>query len=157
MSDEGHKRHEGPRHDGEAKTSPYPISRLAPTHDLVDVAREIQQADAMLGTVAENKLKLIADQIRGLQAKARALLEETQKSSELHRVRCNFKKRPGATYHLYARTDGTRFFSMLSPQEWGSKAPHEHLGSYRLGADMSFTDVNDLDDGPPPIELDVDR
>jgi hypothetical protein len=114
------------------------MSRLSPPHDLVDVAREIQQANAILGAVTSAKLEVLARQIRALQEQARAVLEAAQRDGELHRAACSFKKRPGHVYHLYRREDGARYLSMLSPEEWG-RAPHAYEGSYRLEADMSWT------------------
>ncbi|AKT37049.1 DUF2452 domain-containing protein [Chondromyces crocatus] len=121
------------------RASPYPISRLAPPHGLIDMAREIQQADAMLGAVTGAKLEVLARQIRLLQEQARTLLESAQRDGDLHRVACSFKKRPGQVYYLYQRAEGSRYFSMLSPEDWGPNRPHEFVGAYRLEADMSWT------------------
>ncbi|XYH98016.1 DUF2452 domain-containing protein [Sorangium sp. So ce1128] len=143
MSDDGYTKHGGGRHEGPASTSPYPLSRLSAPHELVDVAREIQQADALLGAVTGGKLAQIARQIRSLQEQARQVLEAAQRDSELHRAACNFKKRPGHVYHLYRRGDGVRYLSMLSPEEWGGAPPHAFEGSYRLELDMSWTPADE--------------
>jgi hypothetical protein len=95
----------------------------------VDTAREIERADATLGVRLGGQLEVIADEIRAL-----------------HRARCSFQRRPGATYHLYRDRAGALAWSMLSPAEWGSAAPHDFEGSYRLELDMSWT----LLDEPPP-------
>ncbi len=145
MSDDGMKRDGGARFEGPAKASPYPISRLAPVHDLVDVAREIQQADQMLGTVTGGKLQLLARQIRALQEQARELLDRAQRDAELHRAVCHFKRRPGHVYHFYRRPEGPLYVSMLSPDDWHGHPPHAFEGSYRLEPDMSWT---------PSIEID---
>ncbi|AGP42233.1 MULTISPECIES: DUF2452 domain-containing protein [Sorangium] len=145
MSDDGFTKHGGGRHEGPARTSPYPLSRLSAPHELVDVAREIQQADALLGAVTGGKLAQIARQIRSLQEQARQVLEAAQRDSELHRAACNFKKRPGHVYHLYRRGDGVRYLSMLSPEEWGGAPPHAFEGSYRLELDMSWTPADEAD------------
>jgi hypothetical protein len=116
------------------------MSRLSAPHDLVDTAREIQKADALLSAVTGEKLRLVAEQIRALQSQARELLEEARRSAELHRAECRFQKRVGRVYHLYR--DGERlYFSMLSPGDWGGRAPHAYEGSYRLEADMGWTPV----------------
>jgi Protein of unknown function (DUF2452) len=145
MSDDGYTKHSGSRHEGPARTSPYPLSRLSAPHDLIDVAREIQQADALLGAVTGGKLEIIARQIRALQEHARDLLEAAKRDGELHRAACNFKKRPGQVYHLYRRDDGARYLSMLSPEEWGGSPPHAFEGSYRLEVDMSWTPAEEID------------
>lgn len=137
--DDALARHGGPRHPGPAHSSPYPVSRLAPVHDLVDTARQIAEADQIIGTVVHGKLSVIAEQIRSLQEQARRIMAEAQQHAALHRARCSFQKRVGHTYHLYERPDGSSYFSMLGPADWGGRPPHAFAGSYRLEADMSWT------------------
>ncbi|GAB4208471.1 MAG: hypothetical protein OHK0013_26970 [Sandaracinaceae bacterium] len=133
----------GDKHVGEQRTSPYPMSRLAPVHDLVDVARQIAEADRMIGAVASAELTQIADQIRALQDRARAILAEARESLEIHQARCSFQKRPGHVYHLYARAHGERFLSMIGPDEWGDgDGARTFVGSYRLELDQSWTRVD---------------
>jgi Protein of unknown function (DUF2452) len=134
-------RHGGPRHPGPAHSSPYPVSRLAPAHDLVDTARQIAEADQILGTVVHGKLSVIAEQIRALQEQARRLMIEAQQHAVLHRAQCSFQKRVGHVYHLYERPDGTSYFSMLGLADWRRGPPHAFVGSYLLEADMSWTPV----------------
>ncbi|MEZ4302000.1 MAG: DUF2452 domain-containing protein [Polyangiaceae bacterium] len=151
MSEEGFKRAEGGTHEGPRQASPYPISRLAPVHDLVDMAREIQEADRMLGTVAGNKLQLLAKQMRALQEEARAVLEAAHRDAELHRATCRFQRRAGHVYHFYRRPEGGLYLSMLSPDDWRGAPPHAFVGSYRLEADMSWTKAEDV------AEVDAER
>jgi hypothetical protein len=143
QDDDGKKAAPQPR--SATSTSPYPLSRLSAPHDLVDVAREIQAADATLGSVTVAKLRVIADEIRALQARAALILDEAKQSSELHRATFQFKRRPGHVYHLYRkRTDASLYWSMLSPEEWGTP-PDEFQGSFRLEADMTWTAVEDVE------------
>lgn len=140
----------GAKHQGDARTSPYPVSRLAPVHDLVDVARQISEADLMLGVVASAELTQIAEQIKSLQERARTILDEAKASLDLHRARCSFQKRPGHVYHLYGRETGERWLSMIGPSEWAdsvTSSPSERvfLGSYRLELDQSWTRVDTAD------------
>ncbi len=139
-------RHTGRNHSGPARTSPYPTSRLAPAHDLVDTARQIAEADHMIGAVVHGKLEVIAQQIRALQAQARQILEQAQHDGALHRAECRFQKRAGHTYHLYERDDGDSYLSMIAPEQWRGGPPHRFLGSFRLQADMSWVAA----DAPAP-------
>lgn len=132
----------GAKHEGEQRTAPYPMSRLAPVHDLVDVARQIAEADVMLGAVASAELSQIADQIRALQERARAVLAEASESLAIHRARAQFQKRPGHVYHLYERADGELWLSMIGPSEWNDGVERRFHGSYRLELDQSFTRVD---------------
>lgn len=138
------KKHEGGFHQGPDRTAPYPVSRMAPATELVDLAKEIAAADTMLSSVATGKLKILAEQMRALQAQAQQVLESTQRNQRLHRAHCNFKRQPGKIYHLYRKEDGNEYFSMLSPDEWRGQAPHPYAGSYRLEADQSWTDLAEL-------------
>jgi hypothetical protein len=135
------KKHDGEKHEGPSSLAPYPTSRLAPPHDLVDVARRIAEADAMISATANAKLRIIADQIQALQEQARGILEDTKRDLDLHRARCAFVRKPGSVYHLYRRPDGELWFSMIAPAEWGAAPPHEFAGSYRLELDQSWTPV----------------
>lgn len=123
--------------------SPYPVSRLAPSFELVDLAREIARADDLLSMQTGGKLKLLADQIRGLQQEALAILEKTRRDQQLHRALCNFAKKPGQIYHLYAKEDQSLIFSLLSPADWKGRQPYRFEGSFRLESDMSWTEMDD--------------
>jgi hypothetical protein len=127
----------------EAHLSPYPVSRLAPSIELVDLAKEIAKADDFLSLQVTGKLEMLGRQIQALQVEARQILEETRRSQDLHRAECGFKKIPGRVYYLYRKENDTLWFSMLSPQDWGEKNPFPFIGSYRLENDMSWTEVDE--------------
>ncbi|MCH9682245.1 MAG: DUF2452 domain-containing protein [Deltaproteobacteria bacterium] len=148
--DDALARHSGPRHPGPARSSPYPVSRLAPAHDLVDTARQIAEADQIIGTVVHGKLQVIAEQIRTLQEQARRIMTEARDNASLHRASCQFQKRVGHTYHLYERPNGTSYLSMLGPDDWRGDPPHTFSGSFRLEADMSWTPAGTA--GPTPVD-----
>lgn len=129
-------------HTGADSTAPYPVSRMAPAIELIDLAREIQQADDRITGHTNARLDLIAKQIRQLQAEAHDILEKAEQDQQLHRAHCAFKRRPGEVYHLYRKLDGTLYFSMLAPDEWGAQPPHEYAGSFRLELDASWSPVS---------------
>jgi hypothetical protein len=130
----------------------YPTSRLGAKIELVDLAREIEAADATIGLVVGGKLDTIREQMRALQEEARRLLEEARDASQLHRATCNFRKIPGKIYHLYRRDDGELYFSMLSPDAWRGSPPHPFQASYRLEADLGFSLIGD---GPERERVDA--
>ncbi|HEY0720860.1 MAG TPA: DUF2452 domain-containing protein [Gammaproteobacteria bacterium] len=133
------------KHDGPDHSAPYPVSRMAPAIELLDLAKEIAQADTQLANRASAKLDVIAAQIRALQQAARQVLEQTRHDQQLHRAQCNFKRSPGKIYHLYEKSDGTPLFSMLAPEEWRGQPPYRFLGSYRLENDMSWTPAGQIE------------
>jgi len=126
-------------HPGETHNSPYPVSRLAPAFRTTDLAAEVARAESMLNARAGAKLRVIADQIKALHAEAQKVLDEAREEQALTQARCDFKRIPGHTYHLYRKGGGSRFFSMLSPEDWRGEPPHPFLGSYRLEPDYSWT------------------
>ena len=123
----------------QTRSATYPQSRLAPPFNLVDVAREIERADAALATSATGQLLVILEQIRKLQQQAADLLESVRSSQDLHRVACNFVKKVGHTYHLYERKNGERVLSLLSLEDWQGAPPNRYVGSFRLEPDMTWT------------------
>ncbi len=147
MSEGPKRRFCGDNHQGTANSSPYPLSRMAPATDLVDLAAQISAADQMLTNVTQARLQQIAEQIQGLQRQAATILQASLRDQQLHRAQCNFQRRAGAVYHLYRRADGREYLSMLAPSEWGDSSPHPFLGSFRLENDMSWTAL-DGEDGP---------
>ncbi len=132
------------RYQGPSSAAPYPLSRMAPAFDLVDVAKEIRNADRTIATMTTGKLRLLAEQMRALQEKARSLLEKAHVDAQLHRAKCNFQKTPGQIYHVYENEDFTRWFSLFGPHEWRTGAPHGYVGSFRLEYDQSFTRLEDI-------------
>ena len=124
-------------------SNPYPMSRLAPPFELVDLAQQIAAAETMVDARASGQLQVIAEQIRALQQQARSVLAKARQDQELHHAECSFKRIPGKVYHLYRRTNGRCYFSMLSPQDWGAQPPHAFVASYRLEADLSWTNLQE--------------
>ncbi|XP_014737265.1 PREDICTED: uncharacterized protein C1orf50 homolog [Sturnus vulgaris] len=118
--------------------------RVGDPGDLVALARQVQQANDFVRANACSKLTVIAEQIRHLQEQARKVLDEANRDADLHHVACNLVKKPGNVYYMYRRESGQRYFSILSPKEWGT-TPHEYLGAYKLQYDMSWTPVEDIE------------
>lgn len=143
MSDSINKKYTGKNHAGDSRSSPYPVSRLAPSTDLVDLAKTIAIADQTIQSHTSSKLKLIAKQIQGLQQEAHQILEQAKRDQELHRAECQSQRLIGHTYYLYDRGSGRLYFSRLSPQDWNGNPPHPFNGAYRLEQDMSWTDLED--------------
>jgi hypothetical protein len=115
------------------------VSRLAPGFGLVELAREIEQADQVVAGRLSSQLQVIAEQVRSLQAQARGILDRARDDQRLHHARCAFRRIPGHVYHLYEEPDGRLAFSMLSPADWRGTPPKPFRGSFRLENDLSWT------------------
>ncbi|XP_013877731.1 uncharacterized protein C1orf50 homolog [Austrofundulus limnaeus] len=125
--------------------SSYQTNRVGDPTDLVALAEQVQKGDDFVKANACNKLTVIADQIRYLQEQARKVLEEAKRDAELHHAACNILKKPGNVYHLYQRPSGQKYFSIISPKEWGPSCPHPFLGTFKLQQDMSWTPVDEVE------------
>ena len=134
-------KYKGENFQGEGHLSPYPVSRLAPSIELVELAKEVSDADDLLTHQATAKLRLLAEQMKQLREKARRILAETREFQELHRAQCSFTKRAGNAYHLYRKPDGTLTFSLIGPDEWGATIQFEFVGTYLLKADKTWKNV----------------
>ncbi|CAO2588778.1 Uncharacterized protein C1orf50 homolog [Lemmus lemmus] len=134
-----------PTPGGLALVSPYHTNRVGDPLDLVALAEQVQKADEFIRANATNKLTVIAEQIQHLQEQARKVLEEARRDADLHHVACNMVKKPGSIYYLYQRESGQKYFSIISPEEWGAGCPHDFLGAYKLQHDMSWTPYEDIE------------
>lgn len=113
--------------------------------DIIALAAEIQKADNFIKANACNKLQMIVKQMKFLQKEAENVLLEANLNMKLHHAACNFVKQPGQVYHLYERESGQCYFSMLSPEEWGTSNPTQtYKGSYRLEHDHSWTPISNI-------------
>ncbi|XP_057563543.1 uncharacterized protein C1orf50 homolog isoform X2 [Hippopotamus amphibius kiboko] len=134
-----------PTPGGLALVSPYHTHRVGDPLDLVALAEQVQKANEFVRANATNKLTVIAEQIEHLQEQARKVLEDARRDADLHHVACNIVKKPGNIYYLYKRESGQRYFSIISPKEWGTSCPHDFLGAYKLQHDLSWTLYEDIE------------
>uniref|UniRef100_A0A915BWQ5 DUF2452 domain-containing protein n=4 Tax=Parascaris TaxID=6254 RepID=A0A915BWQ5_PARUN len=127
--------------------------RIHNPNDIVALAEKVQQAHDFVQAKAINRLSVIAEQMKFLRSQAERVLRDAERDDDLHRVACNFKKVPGSTYYLYRKNNGNRFFSMISPQEWGASRTNEYIGAFRLEADRSWTCEDDFEKRAAEDEL----
>lgn len=117
----------------------YPTRTLDPPITIVEQAKEIEKAQETIKSSVNSKLDVIVKQIRSLQEEAKRIVDEANENIELHKVSCNFEKRPGETIHLYEKEgSNSLYFSRLSPGDWSGNPPNRYLGSYIMEYDRSF-------------------
>uniref|UniRef100_A0A8C2NCS3 DUF2452 domain-containing protein n=1 Tax=Capra hircus TaxID=9925 RepID=A0A8C2NCS3_CAPHI len=124
-----------PNPGGLALVSPHRTHRAGDPLDLVALAEQVQKV----------RRRVIAEQIEHLQEQARKVLEDARRDADLHHVACNMVKKPGNIYYLYKRESGQQYFSIISPEEWGTSRPHDFLGAYKLQHDLSWTPYEDIE------------
>ena len=94
-----------------------PLISASPHAEYCDLTRFLcPQADSFVRANVGNKLQVIVEQIRFLQAQAEKVLGEAKRNNDLHHVTCNCKKIPGNMYYMYERPGGQRYMSMISPK-----------------------------------------
>ncbi|XP_057701876.1 uncharacterized protein C1orf50 homolog isoform X2 [Corythoichthys intestinalis] len=125
--------------------SSYETNRVGDPMDLVALATQLQKGDDFIKANACNKLSVIADQIRYLQEVAKKVLEDAKRDADLHHAACNIVKKTGNMYYLYQRPSGQKYFSIISPKEWGPSCPHLFVGAFKLQHDMSWTPEEDVE------------
>jgi hypothetical protein len=106
----------------------------------------LKSSDEYVKNTTLNKLDVIGEQIKFLQAQAKEILTAAVENSELHRIPCNFVKVPGTIYHLYQRPSGEKFWSMISKAEFGDNNKNSYLGSFRMEGDRSFTSLDKIEE-----------
>lgn len=121
----------------------YPTSRLSAKFEPVNQLAFFKEAEKFLSVIEKSKLTVIAEQIKYLQDQARKIIMDSEKNFELHKATCNFIKRSGHIYHLYAKPDDSLYFSLISPSEWNNNPPHVYKGSYRLEDDYSWSSLEE--------------
>lgn len=126
---------------GPPQGTPYPLATLSPKVEAVDLLRELSESNRQIANAVSIKLKLIQSQIDHLQMEAIKIVESAKKDMELHKVACHVQKRVGVTYFLYERADGSQFFSILSPEDWGNMIPGKFNSAWSLNPDMSWVEV----------------
>lgn len=145
MSEQDEKKYSGENFRGADHASPYPVSRLGAPVSLVDMARVIEEASSKVALRTNAQLEVIVEQMKELQARARAIIEQASRDVDLIHAECRFHRVPGRIYHLYERPGGQRFFSMLGPDEYGGKGPSGFVASFRYEHDESWTRVDEID------------
>lgn len=138
------QRYSGDNVRGPDHASPYPVSRLGAPVSLVDHARFIESASSKVALRTNAQLEVIVEQMRALQERARAIIEQATRDVDLIHAECRFHRVAGRVYHLYERPDGHRYFSMLGPDEFGGHAPSGFVASFRYEADESWTRLDDV-------------
>ncbi|HEY6510066.1 MAG TPA: DUF2452 domain-containing protein [Vicinamibacterales bacterium] len=143
MSDD--TKYSGDNFRGPDHSSPYPVSRLGAPVSLVDSARFIESASSKVALRTNAQLEVIVEQMRSLQERARAIIEQATRDVDLIHAECRFHRVPGRIYHLYERPSGQRYFSMVGPDEFGGHAPTGFVASYRYEHDESWTRTDEID------------
>ncbi|KJH51251.1 Tubulin/FtsZ family, GTPase domain protein [Dictyocaulus viviparus] len=112
---------------------------------IIILAQQLVSARELVKERAFDRLRIVAEQMEQLHKTAIRILKDAIRDEELHNVACNMQKRPGHVYHLYEKKNGFRYFSLLTPEEWGKEEKvQEYIASYRLELNNSWTPTADV-------------
>jgi len=87
------------------------------------------------------QLTQIRQQIELLAVQAREIQKRKELSMIIYDSKISFAPVIGQIYHLYEKEDGSHLVSMISPKEWGKRAPYKFLAAVKLLADHTWKEV----------------
>ena len=94
----------------------------------------------------ERQMQQLYKQAQTLARQAQAIQHRVEVSERIYTAQMNFEPIIAHTYYLYERADGTDVLSMVSPAEWGKKAPYAaYLAKVTLLSDHTW-DVEQPED-----------
>ncbi len=91
---------------------------------------------------ARQQMAMLRRQAETLMEEARRIEERLLLSVQIFQADVNFTPVVGQVYHLYQRSNGTKFLSLIGPNQWGSRASSlGHLGTFKHLADSTWEPV----------------
>ena len=72
--------------------------------------------------------KYFSSQLSELKDKYNQLKEEYEWTAQVYESEYSFQPILGEVYHLYSKSNGCKFLSLISPSEWNQ----QHIGSFKL-------------------------
>lgn len=87
----------------------------------------------------DRQMEQLRRQMETLVTQAKSLKQRMDVSELIYQADIPFQPVIHHIYHLYQRkTDGSHLLSLISPAEWGRRAPFEHLATVRLLGDHTW-------------------
>lgn len=87
----------------------------------------------------DRQMEQLRRQMETLVTQAKSLQQRMNVSELIYQAEIPFQPVIHHIYHLYQRkTDGSHLLSLISPAEWGRRAPFEHLATVRLLGDHTW-------------------
>lgn len=87
----------------------------------------------------DRQMEQLRQQMETLARQAKSLQQRMTVSEVIYQAEIPFQPVIHHIYHLYQRKkDGTHLLSMVSPAEWGVRAPFDHLATVRLLGDHTW-------------------
>jgi hypothetical protein len=87
----------------------------------------------------DRQLEQLRRQMETLMQQAKSLGDRVEISEVIYQADIPFQPVIHHVYYLYERKkDGKHILSMVSPAEWGAKAPYNHLATVRLLGDHTW-------------------
>jgi len=87
-------------------------------------------------------MAMLRRQAEALMEEARRIEERLLLSVQIFQADVNFTPVVGQVYHLYERSNGTKFLSLIGPTQWGNRSISlAHLGTFKHLADSTWEPV----------------
>ena len=104
----------------------------------MDKGRMKGRAVAAMYEQTDLQLTQIKEQIDLLAQQARRLQERVSISEAIYLTDMNFEPLIGRIYFLYRQASSKTILSMVSPDEWGKKAPYTFVAEVKMLADHTW-------------------
>ncbi|MBC6996530.1 DUF2452 domain-containing protein [Neolewinella lacunae] len=117
---------------------PYAHERGGATIKPVDMGKTIGLAMTAMYEQTDMQLDQIRAQIELLARQANEIKQRMTISERIYEAQMGIDPIIGRTYYLYTRNSGENVLSMISPTEWGPKAPYHYVATIKLLADHTW-------------------
>lgn len=89
-----------------------------------------QEAIALIESGANSKINLLRDLLNIISKRGEEEIYNINDSIELWKLPCGFVRKSGDIVHLYQRSNGEKFWSLIAPYEW--EIDLKFLGTYKI-------------------------
>jgi len=104
----------------------------------LDKGRTKGNAMSAMYQQTEGSLHKIKEQVELLIKQAQEIHDRISVSEIIYKAECGVVPVIGQTYYLYERKNNTWVLSLVSPAEWGGKAPYTFVATAELLADHTW-------------------
>ena len=120
-----------------SKDRGYYASQLTYGSNLGAPAIKLEDVDGWKSSQALSANKYFSEKFEELKKEFDLMLEDVYWNDMVYRSDYSFIPVIGEVYHLYERSNGKNFLSLISPSSWNLK----HLGSFKLDSDKKWNKI----------------
>ena len=120
-----------------SKERGYYASQLTYGSNLGAPAIKLEDVDGWKTSQAMSANKYFNERYEEIKNQFNSMLEEVYWNDTVYKSKYSFIPIIGEIYHLYERSEGNNFLSIVDPSSWNIK----HLGSFKLDSDKKWNKI----------------